>query len=126
MDQEYRTPRLPAGTIEIAPQALVSIATQVMRQSYGVVGLAPRPLREGVAWVLPWDYAHRGIDVHQRDGQFVVDLYVVIAHGTRIAEVARNLQERVRYALMRALGGREVTVNVRVQGVTEVGTRNEP
>jgi uncharacterized alkaline shock family protein YloU len=38
-------------------------------------------------------------------------------YGTRIGEVARNVQEHVRYAVERALGMPVTRVNVRVQGL---------
>jgi uncharacterized alkaline shock family protein YloU len=45
----------------------------------------------------------------------VIDLYVVMEYGTRIAEVARNIQSVVKYTVERALSVPVEAVNVHVQ-----------
>jgi uncharacterized alkaline shock family protein YloU len=79
--------------------------------------MAPRNLREGVAQVLHREDQHKGIEVHIGEDEIAIDLYVIIEYGTRIVEVARNVQENVRYAVERALGLPVSRINVRVQGV---------
>jgi uncharacterized alkaline shock family protein YloU len=105
------------GKIEVAPRAIATIAAHAVGQSYGVVGMAPHTLREGVAQVLRQADAHRGVEVHIGDNEIAIDLYVILEYGTRISEVARNIQENVRYAVERALGMPIGRVNVRVQGL---------
>jgi uncharacterized alkaline shock family protein YloU len=109
--------RLPMGKIEVAPRAIATIAARAVGHSYGVVGMAPHTLREGVAQVLRQEDAHRGVEVHVGDDEIAIDLYVILEYGTRISEVARNIQENVRYAVERALGTPIARVNVRVQGL---------
>lgn len=113
--------QLPAGKIEVAPRAIATIAAQTVGRSYGVVGMAAHTLREGVAQVLRQQDAHKGVEVRIRGGQLSIDLYIIVAYGTRIAEVARNVQESVRYAVERALGMPVTHVHVRVQGVKTLG-----
>ncbi len=108
--------QLPAGKIEVAPQAIATIAARAVGQSYGIVGMAPRTLREGMAQVLHQKDAHKGVEVRIGNDTIMVELYVIMEYGVRIAEVARNVQEHVRYAIERALG-MPVQVNVRVQGL---------
>jgi uncharacterized alkaline shock family protein YloU len=109
--------RLPLGKIEVAPRAIATIAARAVGQSYGVVGMAPHTLREGVAQVLHQQDVHRGVEVRIGYESITIDLYVILEYGTRIAEVARNLQEHVRYAVEQALGMPVAQVNVRVQGL---------
>ena len=109
--------QLPTGRIEVAPRAIASIVASTVGQSYGVVGMAPRSFREGVAQVLHQRDAHRGVDVRISDNWIEVDLYIIVSYGMRIGEVARNVQDNVRYALERALGMPVARVNVRVQGL---------
>ncbi len=108
---------LPDGKIEVLPRAIATITARAVVQCYGVVGMAPRNLREGVAQVLRQEDQHKGIDVHIDNDAISIDLYVIIEYGTRIVEVARNVQENVRYAVEHALGLPVSRVNVRVQGV---------
>jgi uncharacterized alkaline shock family protein YloU len=117
MSEPATTRRLPAGKIEVAPRALQSIAAATVTRCYGVVGMAPHTLREGVAQVLRQQDAHKGVEVRVRGGEVEIDLYIIVAYGTRIAEVARNAQEAVRYAIERAIGAPVARVNVRVQGL---------
>jgi uncharacterized alkaline shock family protein YloU len=79
--------------------------------------MAPRNLREGVAQVLHKEDQYKGIDILIKNDEIAIDLYVIIEYGTRIVEVARNVQENVRYAVEHALGLPVSRVNVRVQGV---------
>ena len=109
--------QLPAGKIEVAPHAIATITAEVVCRSYGVVGMAPRNLREGVAQVLRRQDGHKGVDVQIRGDALVIDLYVIVAYGTRIAEVARNVRDSVHYAVEQALGMPVAEVNVRIQGL---------
>lgn len=117
MSDKTRDRPLPAGKIEVAPRAIATIAADAVSRSYGIVGMAPHTLREGVAQVLRQQDAHKGVEVRFNGDDVTIDLYVIVEYGTRIAEVARNAQETVRYAIERALGTPVAHVNVRVQGL---------
>ena len=105
------------GGIHISPGAVATIAYHATLQSYGVVGMVPHSFRQGVAQALHRNDAHRGVEVRIGDQEIEIDLYVIMEYGTRIGEVARNVQEHVRYAVERALGMPVARVNVRVQGL---------
>lgn len=106
------------GKIEIAPDAVASLASQAVLQSYGVVGLAARSLRNGIAQLLhPQESHRRGVEVRVRDNEITIDLFVVLEYGVRVSEVARNIQESVKYNVERALGLPVTEVNVHIQGL---------
>lgn len=109
--------QLPVGRIEVAPRAIATIAADAVSAAYGVVGMAPRNLAEGVAQVLRRQDAHKGVDVRVRGEAITIDLYIIVAYGTRIAEVAKNVRETVHYAVEQALGMPIAEVNVRIQGL---------
>ncbi len=46
-----------------------------------------------------------------------MDVYTIISYGTKISEVSRNVQEKVKYNLEALLGVTANSVNVFVQGV---------
>ncbi len=106
-----------AGRIEISPHSIATIAGDAVLKCYGVVGVANKNLIGGLADLLQPERWGRGVDVHVRDGQVIVDLYVVIQYGTRISEVAHGVMSSVRYALEQALGIPIAEVNVHVQGL---------
>lgn len=104
------------GRITISPQAIRTIASQAALRSYGVVGLAPRTLMDGLADALAHDPRH-GVEVAVEDGRIRIDLYVVVEYGTRIASVAASVANNVRYQVERALGLPVEAVNVHVRGL---------
>jgi uncharacterized alkaline shock family protein YloU len=86
-------------------------------QSYGVVGMANRNLIDGLADLLQPERWGRGVNVQTRDGNIIVDLYVIVQYGTRISEVANGVMTNVKYALEQTLGIPVTQVNVHVQGL---------
>ena len=78
------------GRIEVSPAAVATIANHAVLNSYGVVGMSSKNLVNGLAQVLLPD-SKRGVEVHVDAEQIVIDLYVVIEYGVRIATVARNI-----------------------------------
>jgi uncharacterized alkaline shock family protein YloU len=103
------------GRIEVLPTAIASLASQVVLECYGMVGMATKDLASGIVEILQLSSHRRGVDVHIENDRIVIDLYVVIEYGTRIATVARNIQSVVKYAVEKALGVPVVAVNVHVQ-----------
>jgi len=110
------TNQTPRGTIEISPTAIATLASHAVLQTYGVVGMASPNLASDIAASLTRD-PNRGIQVRQEDGQIIIDVYVIIEHGTRIASVANSLINAVRYALDQSIGVQVSQVNVHVQGL---------
>ena len=109
--------RTPTGSIVISNHAIASIASRTVVECYGVVGMASRHLREGIADVLHRDVRNRGVDVRVSDDRITIDLFVVIEYGTRISEVARNIASSVKFAVERAVDLPVAHVNVNVQGL---------
>ncbi|MEA2572966.1 MAG: hypothetical protein QOH93_264 [Chloroflexia bacterium] len=105
------------GKIEVSPRAISHLASRAAQRSYGVVGLAARNARPGLAELLRRDEVYKGVDVTINNGQVVIDLYVVLEYGTRISEVARNIMSNSKFAVETALGVSVVQVNVNVQGI---------
>ncbi len=104
------------GSIHVSPRAISTIAYQAARASYGVVGLASKNLVSGIGNVLVKDPTH-GIEVHYDGSNIIIDIYIIIEYGTRIASVASSVSNLVRYQVERALGLPLNQVNVHVQGL---------
>ena len=54
-------------------------------------------------------------------GTIAVDVYTVLSYGTKISEVSKNIQERVKFSLENQLGITTDTVNVYIQNIKIVG-----
>ena len=111
------TDRPVAGTIRISDEVLADLAGYAALQTFGVVGMASPTVRDGVAQLLSRERLRKGIRVSGDDVEKRVDLYVVLEHGTSLAEVARNLADAVRYALETYGSVRVSEVEVHVQGI---------
>lgn len=105
------------GRIEVSPRVVASIVGHAANECYGVVGMAARGLRDGIAERLNRENAHRGVEVEVGEGGILIELYIIAQYGTRISEVAHNLMSVVRYAVEKSLGLRVRAVNVNVQGI---------
>ena len=104
------------GTIHISPNALATIAYHATLTSYGVVGLAPKNLAEGIAATITREPA-RGVSVHYNGDEIDIDVHIIIEYGTRISSVADSVANAVRFRVEKALGMPIHHVNVHVQGL---------
>ena len=104
------------GRIEVSPAAVATIANQLVLNSYGVVGMSAKNLADGLAQVLRPE-SKRGVEVLIDADIIVIDLYVVIEYGVRIAAVAKNIMESVKFGVEKAMGVPITAVNVHVQGL---------
>ena len=105
------------GRIEVFRAVVGAIAGHAAIECYGVMGMAARGLRDGVATLLRRENMHRGVEVREVEGQLSIDVYVVVQYGVRITEVAHNLKSAVRFEVERSTGVGVAEVNVFVQGV---------
>ncbi len=105
------------GRIEVSPRVVASIVGHAANECYGVVGMAARGLRDGIAERLNRENVHRGVEVEVGAGGILIELYIIAQYGTRISEVAHNLMSVVRYAVEKSLGLPVLAVNVNVQGI---------
>ncbi len=82
-------------------RAVGDVVRRAALSSYGVVSVAgPRPWHTALAWI---GRATPGVKV--RIGPpLSVDLYLAVARGVPVAEVARNVDSAVRHGLRLALG----------------------
>lgn len=104
------------GSVHVSPTAIASIASQALLTSYGVVGMASKTAIGDLAATLTRD-PHHGIDVHYKQGQLNIDVYVIVQHGTRIASVAGSVINAVRFQVEKATSISVQQVNVYVQGL---------
>jgi uncharacterized alkaline shock family protein YloU len=106
------------GKIDVADQVIAVIAGSAALDCYGLVGMASRKgLKDGIAELLGRENLSRGVEV-RREGELLhLDLYVIVSYGTKISEVAHNIQSKVKYVLEEVVGLKVDLVNVYVQGV---------
>lgn len=104
------------GSINVSARAISTIAFQAAVRSYGIVGLAPKNIVNGLTHMVVKDPTH-GIEVECNKDYINIDLYVIVQYGTRIKSVAASVANTVRYNVEKALGFPINEVNVHVQGI---------
>jgi uncharacterized alkaline shock family protein YloU len=112
--QKYYT---EIGWIEVSPNAIASIASMATLQSYGVVGMAARNITDGISELLKLEEVNRGVDVEIDENGIKINLYIIVAYGVRIPEVAHNIMERVKWNLEKVTGLSVKEINVNVWGI---------
>ena len=85
------------GRIEVSRQVIASIAGHSANECYGIVAMAARGLRDGLAERLQRENLHRGVGVKVDEDGIEIELYAAVEYGVRIVVVASSLQEPVRY-----------------------------
>ncbi|QAY65534.1 Asp23/Gls24 family envelope stress response protein [Paenibacillus protaetiae] len=107
------------GHIYITDESIAVIAGSAAMDCYGLVGMASRKqLKDGIAELLGRDNLSRGVEVRrEKDGLLHIDLYIIVSYGTKISEVAHNIQSKVKYVLNEVIGLEVHQVHIFVQDV---------
>jgi len=104
------------GRIHISPNAIATIAYHATLQSYGVVGLAPMNIADGLVKTITREPS-RGVSVRYNGEDIDIEIHIIVEYGTRINTVAESVANTVRYHVEKALGLRVNTINVHVAGL---------
>jgi uncharacterized alkaline shock family protein YloU len=102
------------GRLLVSRRAIVDVVRSATLGSYGVIGFAGGGLIGRIAEQLR--LGPRGIRIGLTDG-LAIDLDLVVAHGLPIAEVARQVDSAIRYAVRRALGREVDRLTIHVDGL---------
>ncbi|UFU00988.1 Asp23/Gls24 family envelope stress response protein [Radiobacillus kanasensis] len=109
------------GQITITNEVISTIAGGAAIECYGIVGMATKnQLRDGIAEILRKENFSKGVVVRQDGDRLHIDMYIIVSYGTKISEVAHNVQSQVKYTLDKTLGLSISSVNIFIQGVRVV------
>ena len=106
------------GQIDISNEVIATIAGGAAVDCYGIVGMASKnQIKDGLTDILRKENFTRGVIVRQEEDQVHIDMYIIVSYGTKISEIAHNVQSKVKYTLDKTVGLAVDTVNIFVQGV---------
>ncbi len=106
------------GKIDITNDVIARVVGEAAVECYGVVGMASKhQIRDGLTEILRKENFSRGIIVRNAGADMQIDLYIIVGYGTKITEVAYQVQSKVQYTLKKTLGLTIGAVNIYVQGV---------
>jgi uncharacterized alkaline shock family protein YloU len=103
----------PRGRSLVTRQAVVDLIRTATLGSYGVTGFAADPLRRLLGRL---GLAAPGIDLRFDTG-IEIDLDLTVAYGVPVAEVARQVDSAVRYAIHRGLDREVSRLTVHIDGL---------
>lgn len=106
------------GQIDISTDVIAIIAGGAAIENYGIIGMASKnQIKDGITEILKKENFKRGIIVRQENDEVHIDMYIIVSYGTKISEVAHNVQTKVKYTLSQTVGLAVDSVNIFVQGV---------
>lgn len=106
------------GQIDISNDVIATLAGGAAVDCYGIVGMASKQqIRDGLTEILRKENFTRGVIVRQENDEVHIDMYIIVSYGTKISEIAHNVQSKVKYTLNQTVGLAIGSVNIYVQGV---------
>ena len=110
------------GNIDISNDVIATVVGGAATEIFGIVGMASKnQIRDNLNEILRRDNYSKGVVVRQQEDGVAIDVYIISGYGTKISEVCRNVQSKVKYNLESMLGVKAESVNVIVQGVRVIG-----
>ena len=106
------------GQIDISNDVIAQIAGGAAIECYGVVGMASKhQIRDGLTDILRKENFAKGVVIRQTGEDLHIDMYIIVSYGTKISEVAYQVQSKVKYTVNKTLGMSVKSVNIFVHGV---------
>ena len=114
-----------SSNIKISNDVVAVIAGKAVSEAPGVYAMAGG-FAGGISEVLSGKKnLSKGIKVEVGEKETIIDVNIIVEYGTRIPDVAFDIQNRVKSAVEGMTGLKVVAVNVHVQGVnTETQEEN--
>lgn len=111
--------------IEISPDVIAVIAGVAVSEVQGVSSMSGG-FAGGISEVLSGKKnLAKGIKVEKTDDVAKIDVNIIVEYGTRIPDIAFEIQNRVKKAVESMTGYKVEEVNVHVQGVNTDIIKNE-
>lgn len=104
------------GGVKIADEVVAIIAGIAATEVPGVAGMSGG-IAGGIAEMLGRKNLSKGVKVEVGEKEAAVDLYIIVEYGSRIPDVAWEIQEKVKKSVETMTGLNVIEVNIHIQGV---------
>jgi len=105
------------GAIKISNDTLANLAGYAATACYGVVGMAVRSGKDGIAKLLKRETMSKGVKIRLAESALTIDIYIMVEYGVNIGTIAESIKTSVKYQLELVTGLTVAGVNVHVEGV---------
>ena len=115
------------GNLRISEEVISTIAGLTTSEIKGVAGMLLRPVSSELKFGFFGNKRSlsKAIHVEVKDGEVIIDIFVNLYIGTKIPEVASQIQQRVKEAVQNMTGLTVARVNVHVSGIIIDQTETE-
>ena len=114
-NREYLTRAEENGSISIAEDVVAAIAADAVAEG---VGSMCQNMTEQITEQFTGKKGLRGVRAEVRDGDIIIDVYLMVRYGYVIPETARKVQDSVSAAVSGMTGYSVQAVNVHVGGIS--------
>lgn len=105
------------GRVVIEEKVIATLAAESASETYGIVGLAAQNAKDGLFELLKFENKTKGVNIKIDGDRIDVDLTVIMEYGVRIAVVAENIIDKVKYNIEKNTHLVVNSVNIIVQGI---------
>ena len=105
------------GVITIENEVIARIAGYAAMDCYGIVGMAAKNVKDGIAQLLKKESLTKGIKLTVNENKISLDFHIIVEYGTNITAIADNIISTVKYKVEEFAGLEVENVNIFVEGV---------
>jgi uncharacterized alkaline shock family protein YloU len=107
------------GNVKISEEVISTIAGLTTSEIKGVAGMLLRPVSSDFKFGFFGNKRSIGKAIHVEvcDGEVIINIFVNLYIGTKIPEIASEIQQRVKEAVQNMTGLTVARVNVHVSGI---------
>lgn len=106
------------GSIIIKESIIAKIVSNAALETYGIVGMAAKSAKDGIFEKLKLENSSKGILVNIDENQDInIEVSVIMEYGVRIAIVAENIIDKIKYNIEQKTGLKVNSVNIKVHGI---------
>ncbi|MDR5658192.1 Asp23/Gls24 family envelope stress response protein [Serpentinicella sp. ANB-PHB4] len=107
---------LEHGEVKIAEEVVATIVGLAATEVAGVAGMSGG-LANGIAEKLGKRSLSKGVKLEISSNEVAIDLYIIVDYGTKIPDIAWDIQSNVKKVVETMIGIKATEVNIHVQGV---------
>lgn len=105
------------GMVRISNAVIAKIAGYAATKCYGVVGMAIRSGKDGIAQLLKKENLDKGVKVKVTEDTVDISLYVIMEYGVNLSTVGDIVKSNVKYQVEEATGLKVGAVIVNVESI---------
>ena len=107
------------GRVSVSSTVIAKLAGFSATSCYGVVGMAAKSGKDGMAKLLKIETIDKGIKVRIEENVINISLHIIVGYGVNLRSIGETIQSSVKYHVEEAIGMEVGEVTVVIEGVRE-------